>query len=76
MTTNKVSKVYDIVLSIPGMNENVKLDLKINRKRVLLLTLVIERGLKEEKKEASGLLAAAGRKGNGRGGFWCCREMP
>lgn len=60
MTSTEVSKVYDTVLSIPGMNENVKLDLKVSRKMVLILTQVIERGLKEEKKEASWLLAAAG----------------
>lgn len=52
MTTNDVAKVVDTVLSIPGMNEVVKLDLKISRKNVLLLNHLIERGLspKEDSK--------------------------
>ncbi|GIQ57854.1 hypothetical protein Flavo103_09900 [Flavobacterium collinsii] len=45
MTTNDVAKVFDTVLSIPGMNEQVKIDLRISRKNVLLLNHVIERGL-------------------------------
>ncbi len=43
LTTNDVAKVYDnyikvygTILSIPGMNETVKIDLKISRKNVLL----------------------------------------
>jgi hypoxanthine-guanine phosphoribosyltransferase len=45
LTTNDVAKVYDTILSIPGMNETVKIDLKISRKNVLLLNSIIERGL-------------------------------
>ena len=45
MTTNDVAQVLDTVLSIPGMNDVVKIDLKISRKNVLLLNHVIERGL-------------------------------
>jgi len=45
LTTNDVAKVYDTILSIPGMNETVKIDLKMSRKNVLLLNSVIERGL-------------------------------
>lgn len=45
MTTNDVAKVFDTVLSIPSMNDVVKIDLKISRKNVLLLHHVIERGL-------------------------------
>jgi hypothetical protein len=45
MTTNDVAKVFDTILSIPGMNDVVKIDLKISRKNVLLLNHVIERGL-------------------------------
>jgi len=55
MTTNDVAKVYDTILSIPGMNETVKIDLKISRKNVLLLNSVIERGLtvKDDDKSSS-----------------------
>lgn len=45
LTTNDVAKVYDTILSIPGMNETVKIDMKISRKNVLLLNSVIKRGL-------------------------------
>lgn len=44
MTENDVAKVFDTILSIPGMNETVKIDLRISRKNVLLLNHVIERG--------------------------------
>lgn len=55
LTTNDVSKVYDTILSIPGMNETVKIDLRISRKNVLLLNSIIERGLsaKEDDKTAN-----------------------
>lgn len=45
MEKSEVAKVFDTILSIPGMNELVKVDFKISRKNVLLLTSVIERGL-------------------------------
>jgi hypothetical protein len=44
-TTNTLAKVFETVLSIPGMNDNVKIQLSIPRKNVLLLSKVIERGL-------------------------------
>ena len=40
-----VAKIYETVLSIPGMNDNVKIAFSIPRKNVLLLSKVIERGL-------------------------------
>lgn len=40
-----VARIYETVLSIPGMNDNVKISLNITRKNVLLLSKVIERGL-------------------------------
>lgn len=45
LTTNDVAKVYDTILSIPAMNETVKIDLKLSRKNVLLLNSVIKRVL-------------------------------
>ncbi len=45
LTTNDVARVYDAILSIPGMNDTVKIDLRISRKNVLLLKHGIERGL-------------------------------
>ncbi len=55
---NPGSMLYDTILSIPGMSENVKLDLKISRKQVLLLCQVIESGLAQDQQSAKGLLSA------------------
>ncbi|UUF13132.1 MULTISPECIES: hypothetical protein [Flavobacterium] len=62
ITKNDVSKVYDTVLSIPGMNEIVRIDLKISRKNVLLLTHVIGRGA-DLKDDDAGLLASVSEEG-------------
>ena len=40
-----LSRMYETVLSIPGMNEKVRIDLKIPLKNVLILNKAIERGL-------------------------------
>jgi len=40
----EISRVYDTVLCSPGMEEIVKIDLKISRKAVLILCHVIEKG--------------------------------
>ncbi len=40
-----VSKIYETVFSIPGMNDSVKITFTIPRKNVLLLSKVIEKGL-------------------------------
>ncbi len=53
LTTNDVAKVYDTILSIPGMNETVKIDMKISRKNALLLSRLIERGLTLKQDEKS-----------------------
>ncbi len=45
LTSTDVAKVYDTILSIPGMNETVKIDMRISRKNALLLNSVIKRGL-------------------------------
>ena len=53
LTTYDVAKVFDTILSTPGMNEMVKIDLKISRKNVLLLNHVIERGLSAKEYDKS-----------------------
>ncbi len=55
LTTTDVAKVYDTIMSIPGMNETVKIDMRISRKNVLLLNSVIKRGLaaKDDDKSAN-----------------------
>lgn len=40
-----VAKVYDTILSIPGMNDEIKVNLRTSRKNLLLLNKVIERGI-------------------------------
>ena len=45
MATNVLSTVYETLLCSPGMNEAVKIDVKMDRKTVLLLDSVIEAGL-------------------------------
>lgn len=45
ITKNEVAKVFDTVFSIPGMSETVRIDLKISRKNVLVLSHFIEQGL-------------------------------
>lgn len=59
MTTNDLAKVVDTVLSIPGMNEVVKLDLKISRKNALLLNHIIERGLSSKEDSKPSILMAS-----------------
>jgi hypothetical protein len=46
-----ITRVYETVLMVPGMNEFVKVDLKMSRKNVLLLSKIIERGIGVEKSE-------------------------
>jgi hypothetical protein len=45
LAKNDVAKIFETVLSIPGMNEEVKINFKTSRKNLLLLSKVIERGL-------------------------------
>ncbi len=45
MNANDAAKMFASILCVPGMNETVKIDLKISRKNVLLLSTGIERGL-------------------------------
>lgn len=57
LTTNDVAMVYDTILSIPGMSETVKIDLRISRRNALLLNSVIKRGLTaKDGEKSSGLL--------------------
>lgn len=59
MTSNQVASVYETLLCIPGMNDQIKLDLKISRKQVLLLSQIIERGLLAQQGEPAGMLSVS-----------------
>jgi hypothetical protein len=48
MKAEELEKVYETLLSVPGMNDAVKMDLKIPRKTVLLLTEVLRKGMSKE----------------------------
>lgn len=57
LTNEEISKFYDTILSMPGMNDIIKIDLKISRKNILLLNKIIERGLMlKEDNNAPGIL--------------------
>jgi hypothetical protein len=56
LNTNDAAIVMDTILSSPGMNEMVKIDFKISRKNVLLLTSVIERGLSAKDEDKSNII--------------------
>ncbi|MEB2786832.1 hypothetical protein [Algoriphagus persicinus] len=55
MAISSLETIYDTLLAVPGMHDTVKIDLKIPRKTVLLLTEVIKRGI--EQKSESGKAA-------------------
>jgi hypothetical protein len=44
-TTSTIARIFETILSIPGMNDNVKIQLIIPRKNVLILSKVIQRGM-------------------------------
>ncbi len=48
MNTSELANVFNTIVSIPGMNETVKIDLKISRKNALLLSQAIQRGILEK----------------------------
>jgi hypothetical protein len=41
MTTNEVARVYDTLLSAPGMDDGVRIDMRIPRKQLLLLNHIL-----------------------------------
>lgn len=59
LTTNEVAQVFDTILSSPGMNEAVKIDLRISRKTVLLLHQVIEHGISKKGEDDSLIFSSA-----------------
>jgi hypothetical protein len=61
LSEKEVALLYETLLSAPGMNDVVKLDLRIPRRNVLLLAKVIEKGLQVKPGEIlEGLVRAAG----------------
>jgi len=58
LTNNEVAQVFDTILSIPGMNDTVRIDLKLSRKNAFILHHVISRGL-ELKDDEKGMTVFA-----------------
>tara|TARA_R110002051_G_scaffold268494_1_gene328545 strand:+ start:261 stop:548 length:288 start_codon:yes stop_codon:yes gene_type:complete len=48
MAISSLETIYDTLLAVPGMHDKVKIDLKIPRRTVLLLTEVITRGMDQK----------------------------
>ncbi|MGN7785863.1 hypothetical protein ACTJIJ_15150 [Niabella sp. 22666] len=59
LSEKEVGLLYETLLSTPGMNDVVKLDLRISRKGVLLLVNVIQKGLLVESSDPLALLLKA-----------------
>ncbi|HRB80489.1 MAG TPA: hypothetical protein PKY86_09785, partial [Niabella sp.] len=59
LSEKEVGLLYETLLSTPGMNDVVKLDLRISRKGVLLLVNVIQKGLLVEAGDPLALLLKA-----------------
>ncbi len=55
---NEMVRMYETMLSLPSMDETVKFSQGIQRKQVLLLSLLIENGLTSDSPEIRDLLAA------------------
>lgn len=56
MAKDVLGTVYETLLCSPGMNEAVKIDLKISRKTILLLSSLIENGVADNESAVPGLL--------------------
>jgi hypothetical protein len=50
MNVNDLEKVYETLLSVPGMNDTIKVDLKVPRKTVLMLTEVLRKGMATDRR--------------------------
>jgi hypothetical protein len=57
MGKDVLGTVYETLLCSPGMNETVKIDLKISRKTILLLTSLIESGVGNKEATVPGLVS-------------------
>jgi hypothetical protein len=58
LTTKDVAVVYETLLSSPGMNELIRVDLKVARKNILMLAKMIEVATMEQNLAASPFLSA------------------
>lgn len=59
LSEKEVGLLYETLLSTPGMNDVVKLDLRISRKGVLLLVKVLQKGLQLDANDPLAILLKA-----------------
>lgn len=57
LSKNEAQLIYETLLTSPGMNDEVKINLRITRKNVLLLSKIMENGLLKNGTEGDGLLS-------------------
>lgn len=60
MKNVEMTQLYETLLCSPGMKETVKVDVRISRKSILLLSQIIQKGLSESGNQASELATIAG----------------
>lgn len=56
-TKKEITGMLSILVSVPGMEDNVKLNLSLKRKQVMLLSNVIREGMKTDQGMVGDLLA-------------------
>ncbi|GAA4905928.1 hypothetical protein [Mucilaginibacter defluvii] len=56
LSTNELAGVYDALLSMPGMNEKVKVNLNLSRKDALLLGCLIKKSTAGKEGEKAGII--------------------
>jgi hypothetical protein len=59
LNEKEVILICETLLSSPGMNDTVKIDLRLTRKQVLLLARIIEKGVQGKQAEQADSLANA-----------------
>ena len=61
---NSLVMIYQTLLAVPSMNENVKLTLSINRRSLLLLAQLVDAGLKQPSDDLKCLISVLRRQKN------------
>lgn len=60
MKSIEMTQLYETLLCSPGMKETVKVDVRISRKSILLLSQIIQKGLSESSNQTSEFATIAG----------------
>lgn len=60
MKSVEMNQLYETLLCSPGMKETVKIDVRISRKSILLLSQIIQKGLSGPESQTSEFATIAG----------------